>query len=126
MKATNSKKFFQRKRRTERIHEWQTGTGFSSKPRGKGDNAWLEATKPERTLLKILGKRSGIPREAKDRNTLDVDYKACKVFFGRKVAGEGGENGEFQVHVENITQEVRRMGRRSRQDFLLPYVSHED
>jgi hypothetical protein len=77
----------------------------------KGDPVWLEATKHERSLLKVLGNMCGIPRETKDKKILDADYKARKVFFGRRVAGEFEENCEFVVRVGNINNEAKRLGK---------------
>jgi hypothetical protein len=77
----------------------------------KGDPVWLEATKHERALLKVLGNCCGIPRDRKDKKILDADYKAQKVFFGRRVAGEFDEKGEFVVKVENINNDARRLGK---------------
>ena len=57
------------------------------------------------------GEKCGIPRESKDKTILDADYKNRRVFFGRRVAGEVGGNGEFNVKVENITMEAQRLGK---------------
>ena len=80
------------------------------------DPVWLEETKHERTCLKALGGKAGIPREHPNKDIVDADYKEKRIFCRRLLVGEYKEGctggGGFVVNGGATDKEVSKMDKR--------------
>ena len=74
----------------------------------------MEESKELRALLRTVGELSGIPRDAPDRQILDVQYRKRHVYFGNSIVGEfteteDGQHERFTDHYDRIAKEGKDM-----------------